>query len=663
MLLLLLGGCESGAAGTPAPREVAGTQVVMDFSRAEGLFDAPLPSPDLLRDDGTWDLAGFPGRGDVSLADAILTLVEEDTGGAGLSSPVFFRTTADPGPLPDVHASVRPDSPVFLLDIDPESPSHLTRHPIDAAYHAEGGPYGASRLLSLLPVQGFPLRPATRYAAVVLRELGDADGEPLGVSLTLAQLAAGVRPEALPGGAFSHYRMGLEALAEAGVEATRVAGLAVFSTAAPTDQANRVFEHASAEPPDAAHPVALRETFDDFCSFETRLTVPVYQRGVPPYLDGGGRWAFDASGQPVVQRAVAARAWLSLPRRPMPEAGFPLVVFVRTGGGGDRPLLDRGVRVTPGAKTEPGSGPARELARVGWAGISVDGPHGGERNVSGMDEQLLMFNLLNPAAMRDNVRQSALETALLPPWLERLRVDATGCPGVGGEVRFDLSRLTLMGHSMGATVAPLALHLQPAFRAVILSGAGASWLENVIHKRSPLVVKDLAEAMIGYRAAGHALHRHDPLLGMLQWGGDASDPLSYLRTLVREPGEGGPRHVLMLQGLLDTYILPPIANAASLAAGLDLAGEAIDATHPGAAGFAPLGDLLELGGRERVALPVRGNRGVTAVVVQHPEDGIEDGHEVVFQSEAPKRQYRCFLQTLTDAAPTVPASDGRGCDG
>ena len=46
------------------------------------------------------------------------------------------------------------------------------------------------------------------------------------------------------------------------------------------------------------------------------------------------------------------------------------------------------------------------------SGITSDGPHGGARTVSGGDEQLLIFNITNPPAMRDNIRQSALELVL-----------------------------------------------------------------------------------------------------------------------------------------------------------------------------------------------------------------------------------------------------------
>ena len=47
------------------------------------------------------------------------------------------------------------------------------------------------------------------------------------------------------------------------------------------------------------------------------------------------------------------------------------------------------------------------------------------------------------------------------------------------------------------------------------------------------------------------------------------------------------------------------------------------------------------------------------MIVQHDEDGVEDGHEVVFQRPEPRAQYRCFLETLGgDATPIVVARDG-----
>src|ERR1019366_5399822 len=173
---------------------------------------------------------------------------------------------------------------------------------------------------------------------------------------------------------------------------------------------------------------------------------------------------------------------LTVPRAPMPAAGYPLLVMIRTGGGGNRPLVDRGVQaVHNGPPVVPGSGPAMELASIGFAGASVDGPHASPlRNLTGGDEQFLMFNISNGAALRDNVRESALELAVFEHLLETLSFDVSDCLGATTPVHFDTTRFTLMGHSMGATIAPLTLSVDAQFKGAVLSGAGASWIENVL---------------------------------------------------------------------------------------------------------------------------------------------------------------------------------------
>jgi hypothetical protein len=359
-----------------------------------------------------------------------------------------------------------------------------------------------------------------------------------------------------------------------------------------------------------------------------------------------------------------ARAVLTVPRAAMPAAGYPAVVFSRTGAGGDRPLVDRGVQaMTGGPADAPDTGPALEFARAGFAAISIDGPLGGLRNPTGGDEQTLIFNIANPGAIRDNIRQSALELVLAAGILSSLQVDTHDCSGSAASSHFDPGHLALFGHSMGATIAPLALAFEPRFGAAILSGEGGSWLSNILYKEKPLAVRPLAEALVGYPAIGRTLTEGDPALSLVQWAAESADPPVYGTRIA------GARHVLMVQGIVDHYILPPMANASSLAFGLDLAGTPLDdaASSPATgaaelAPFTPLGKLLPLSGRSAIALPAKGNvpsvagtGGVTAVVVQHAGDGLEDGHEVVFQRPEPKYQYRCFLATYVKGGPTVPA--------
>ncbi|MEP7120551.1 MAG: hypothetical protein ABJE95_06570 [Byssovorax sp.] len=662
----LLGGCSTPPPTCAADCAPLGTTVAMDFTRKSGFYGAPFPGDFRLATDGHVDLADFPVAGATDLVKRILAILRADARGFSTTSGIFFQLTASlqATDLPSVADSVTDASPVVLLGVDPAAPDHLVRYPIATAFLADAGPYGAPNLLVALPLQGVPLRPHTRYAAIVRRSLHDAKGALLDRSPSMAALASGGRPEGMSDAVLASTLAALDTAAKAGIPRDDIAGITIFTTGSPTDSFAQVTAAMLAAPaPAPTKPFVRNEIFTDYCVYETTIPMPEYQGGAPPYQEEGGGWVFDDKGAPVLQRMEEARFVITVPRRTMPPKGFPLVVFSRTGGGGERPLVDRGVQaMTGGPALTPGTGPALIFAGAGFAGSSIDGPHGGLRNVTHGDEQFLIFNVGNPVALRDNIRQSAAELALQAHVLDAVSIDVADCPGVvtpDGKARFDTATLALMGHSMGATIAPLTLAYEPRYRAGLLSGAGGSWIENVIYKQEPVALKGLAGILIGI-GSDYALTEYDPVLSLFQWAAEPSDPPVYARRIVQSPEDGPSRHVLMMQGIVDNYILPPIANATSLSIGLDLAGDELDAKSPALAGMAPIGSLLPLVGRGPVALPVAGNvtgKGgakVTAVVTQYPEDGIENGHEVVFQTEAPKHAYGCFLQSFAKGAPRVP---------
>ena len=643
-----LSACGGGEEPARAP------EVRMDFAREGGFFAAPFPCESRRLADGSIDVGDFPNSTRASFVTSLLGILAGDARGFGTTSTIYFALDAPLGSDVAVSyaESLAPSAPVYLVSADPDAADAGVRYPVEARFLEDGGPFGEANLLSLLPLQGVPLRPGVRYAAVVERTLGGGiDAAP-----AMRDLIEGRPPAGMSDAAFDEYRRALDALETSGVALDELASVAVFRTDDPTAGFARAVTAALGRPlPALEAGPAQTEVFDDYCVYEGALAMPVYQQGAPPFETEGGAWILGPDGAPILQGDERARIVITVPRAPMPAAGYPTVVFSRTGGGGDRPLVDRGARAAAGGDAiEPGSGPAREFAQVGFAGVSIDGPHGGFRNVTGGDEQLLIFNVQNPVAMRDNIRQSALELVLAAHVVPEIVLDTSDCVGAPAETHFDGATLVLMGHSMGATIAPLTLAFEPRYRAALLSGAGGSWIENIVYKESPLRVRPIAETLLGV-AGRWELHEHDPVLMLLQWAGESADPPAYGRLVVREP-IGAPRHVLMMQGIVDTYILPPIANATSLSFGLDLAGPALDETEPRLEAFAPLRDHLALAGREAISLPASANyeASVTAVVTQHPEDGIEDGHEVVFQTEPPKRQYRCFLETLAAGeAPTV----------
>ncbi len=636
-LLPLLAACAD-----PGPGAVR-----MDYRRSTSYWDAPFPSAALTREDGAVALGSFPNPGRVELIDRGRAMVE-GSAGFGLGTGTFFRLDVD------LDLAASPSDAIRVVALDGSGGAH----PHEAYFVADGGPSAAPRWLAVLPKNGAPLAPATRYAVVLTTDLVTTAGEALPASPVVQALADGDDVDGMPAHAAEAHRAALEVLEARGWSPDHIAGLTVFTTHDPRAGFAERVTTARAELDPEVRGLAQVEAFDDFCVFHGTLTVPDHQVGDPPYLgtpgtglgsdarppDAPGGWSADGRAA----KRVVSRVVLTVPRAPSSDpAGLPLAVFVRTGGGGDRPLVDRGVRASNGGPPiAPGTGPALDLARAGWAALSIDGPHAGARNPTRADEQFLMFDFANPVALRDNVRQSALELALLPAVIAALQVDTARCAGAAPVTRFDATRLALMGHSMGATIAPLTAWAATEYGAVVLSGAGASWLQNLLHKKKPLEVRVLAEALLGYTDRGATLGIHDPVLSLVQWAIEPADPLVYAEDLAARRRAGAGPQVLMFQGIVDHYIMPPIAHALSVPLALAPHGPLLDAATPELAGYPTLAEA-----HARVT-PTRG-----AVVVQHASDGVEDGHEVMFQLAAPKAQYRCFLRDVAaGTTPTLSAS-------
>jgi hypothetical protein len=629
----------------PAPH------VLLDFTRATSLYDAPVPADDLLVGSGV-DVSRMPNPDGVSSVEQIRALLADNDGFA-TTGGVFFPISdaLDPSTLPSLADSATAASTAFLIGIDPTAPDYKVRYPLEVSFEGSASLYGAPNLLALLPLQGMPMRPSTRYAAVATTGLHTVSGEPLASA---------------PAAALARFPDAVAALDAAGVDRAQIAGLTAFTTGDPAATLAKVRAAALALPlPVIDAPFTQTEVFDDYCVYHTTIAMPDFQSGTPPFTAAGGNWTFDGSGQPILQRMDESNLVVTIPRAPAPSAGYPLVVFVRTGAGGDRPLVDRGQQaMTGGPPIIPGEGPALYFARAGFAGIEVDGPLGGLRNTTDANEDYTVFNVANLPAMRDNIRESAVELDVIAHVGVALQLDTNDCIGAGPTSTFDASHVAIMGHSMGSWIEPLAVAFEPMFRAVLMSGAGGSWIENIMYKQEPTPVYGLISTFFHEPD----LRADDPIMTFTQWSLEAADPQIYGPAIIRDPAAGAsPRHVLMMQGIVDDYILPRIANATSLSFGLDLAGVEHDTEDdPRLAGELPIGPLLPLDGRKMIALPAMANvaiggggggGSVTAVLTQHPEDGIEDGHEVVFQTDPPKHEYQCFLASWLATGTPYVATD------
>jgi hypothetical protein len=628
------------------------TSIAMDFKRTN-FYDAPFPSEDLRKSDGHIDVSNFPGQDSALIVQQLVQVISGSALGFSSTAGVFFSATAaiDPSSLPDVQTSTTDASSVYLIDADETSPTYKKKIPVAVSFDDDGGPFGAAHQITVLPYQGVPLRAKTRYAAVITSAVRDAMGRALVPSSQMTAISGGQVP-------FAEMTGALAAIGDT----SNVVGLAVYRTDDPLAGMQAVLTDVLARPtPQPTTPLApTGEVFADYCVYSANIEMPDYQTGTPPYATPaqGGAWTFDAQGKPILPGTQTAGVVVTIPRAAMPANGFPTVVFARAGAGGARPLVDRGVQDANG-NSVTGTGPAQELARAGFAGISIDGPLEGLRNPTGdpNQEDFLIFNIANPYAIRDNIRQSAVELVLTAHILDTLTVDASACPTVASaSVKFDVTKLALMGHSMGSTISPLATAFEPRFGASIFSGCGGSFIDNVLYKEKPVPIAPLAGILVGYAPLARRLTEGDPAVSLVQWAAESADPPTYGPRILN--GSGAPHSVLMFQGIVDHYIMPPMANASTLSFGIDLAGPEIDTQSLEIADFTPITKVLPLSQRSAIALPAQANvaSNITGVVVQWPSDGIEDGHEIMFQRQEPKYQYRCFLASYAKGgAPVVPA--------
>ena len=143
-------------------------------------------------------MEGFPHPEDVELIQGVLQMTGQRPGFP--ATPVaWFRFDGPVQPTAGLApTAASPESPVQLIDVDPDSPDRGKRYPT-IVRTLEADPYLPEHVLSVAPWPGVVLPAGRRYAFVVRRDLGDSGGEPLGVPLVLRELASGLTPTAPQG--------------------------------------------------------------------------------------------------------------------------------------------------------------------------------------------------------------------------------------------------------------------------------------------------------------------------------------------------------------------------------------------------------------------------------------------------------------------------------
>lgn len=619
LLLLLTLGC---ADVDPLP--IAPIEAQMELGTG-GFFDDPWPSDLRLTSEGAPDVEGFTNPARLPLLESIKAAVGSSVVGFSVSAPIYFRFSGaiDPGSLPaTLQDSIEDDASAYLIDVDPDSPTYLERHPTRTVFVDQETLFWPGHALALRPEHGLTLRANTTYAAVITNDVVDVEGRNTAPSPNLSTvlgIAETPLPAAMP--AAVAYAPAVSALTDAGIDLESLVALTVFTTQDPVTEmiAVRDFIDAAPSPTPVRGSARFVRAEENYQLVRGMYTAPMFMEGDVPFLNEGGAFRFDDAGTPILQGEFEMRFAVSIPNGEMPASGWPLILYAH-GTGGD---FESFVGET-----------AERAALAGFAMMGIDQIHHGPRNPSGTGVEILVFNFLNPDAFRNNTRQAAADFMALARFARDNELDPLVLgPGIG----FDASQMYFFGHSQGGLNGPLFMAVDDVVQGGVLSGAGGQLAIGLVDKVEPLSIPALAQALLGVGPDEQLIYEH-PVYALLSTLTDVSDPTNYGQLMAAAPLPGyAPKHVFMTQGLSDQFTPPKSMEALALAARIPI--------------LEPAMQLFEAS--EVVGIPSAGTRaegnlnGVTAGLVQ-----FDGGHFVAFDDDA-RDQIQRFFETALAGSPVI----------
>jgi hypothetical protein len=584
-------------------------------------FDAPWPSETRVTDRGSPDLTGFPGVEDIPMIEAYAQVIEDELDGTSTNGPVYFRFDGplDLDLLPSPEESLDVSSAtLFLINIDPSSPDFGLPVPVQVDFQEKATTYQPENLLAFGPISGAPLRPATRYAAVVTTDIARAD-------TALQEELLSTHPN------YGRWSDLDAALFELGRSSADIAIATTFTTQDPLVEMATIARHLE----DRLGAQSLNQSLEEKTSstfnrvYEGQVYVPLWQHGERPYASVGGAFQFDEQGEPLMASWERVRMSVSVPKDDPPANGWPVIIYVHGTGGDWTSCCDAGI--------------SRRAAQRGMMVIGISQPLHGDRGTENTDVELHSFNLFNPSSARANFRQGALDSVYLAHILTgRAHTFETD----GGSVTTDPEHVLYMGHSQGGVTGSMALpFMGDELDAAVLSGAGGLLSLSVLYrKQGGLDLEELVTELLGF-AADEQFDAMHPIAALLQTLADATDPINYApywhqrRTWFSE----APIDVLMYQGTADNYTPVETSDALSAAAGIPLVYGGEPPMAHQVLGMEPIYPPVER------TQPAWGEQSVSTGLASY----VDGSHFVAFESDEAQDLYRDFLCSAVYDNPTI----------
>ncbi len=630
-------------------------------------FRLPWPN-DIRMVNGKVDLTDFPTPGlgllDVDFPMRLVEAIEEGQSGFSSVPAIYFRFSTNI----DMN-SIKPggDSPnMQLVDVDPGSSSYGEQHGYSwYATAGSGNRYMCDRWLTLQSSWKQPLKPATRYAAILtkgIRATPAIEGE-IGELLVADEHLKVLLSDEAPGDSFfdeswERYQVLRDYLDDQSIDPEKVIGVALFTTQ-DTRDVHQLIQDAidkwEPKPPESIvlcdgasispcddglsgpeHERGCFEDHPDAWEVHMKVPLPIVQSGVKPYLtpELGGGLQFDGEGNLVLQDDESVCVSLTIPKKVPPSPnGYPLVIAGHGTRGSYRSSVDK--------FSIPVANMQADGKTVGTAVLSWDGPMHGPRRGSEISPELLYFNMGNPKAARGNSYQGFADILALVKAAKALNWDATVSP-TGKAISIDSSRIAYMGHSQGAGYGVPALAYSPDIKMGLWSGAGAGLVLSLLYKTSPTDAKEGIGVALGeINESGKATtSTHHPVLTLLQGYFDPIDTLHSARDHIMWAGEAAKaKHTFMSYGLGDTFTPP----------------QAIE-TLAHVFGVRQIAGSQYTFGLKEVSLPAGGNfyDGAISGLLSVIAPANYDGHFVLFLNAVQSERMKRFLGSwLLGGTPTV----------
>jgi hypothetical protein len=661
-----------------APTEGITGAVHVEFHLPRGqtqdFYQLPWPTDIMKTPQGLLDLSNFPQNTRL-LVSAYVAEAERSLSGYSTSPSVYFHFSgAMPAALPPTPGDTMSfNAPLFLLDVDPNSPERGSFVPVELRAYRQDYLYVPQNTLAVKSIAGWALRPSTLYAAVIRRELADGNGLALGTTFDLEVTKwTEARSSSDEESARELHQPVYDYLESQGVARDDVAGIAVFRTQAPADVTSAMFSvvtHLSG----AYTPKILSAKWNDTLVYsgapynviEGHYCTPNFQTQIDmaPFGTGGGTIAFDAGGNPLVSDIPPSSAYYHTECAPLMEAHyvsgpFPLMESAHGTGGDATSFIanqandfgawaasngiagvstEQPLAYPAGAPTDPGARPGASGAVVlAIGGITVPLPSG-----LNLTPQELFYNPVNPGAGRDNARQASTDAVVLArlaaatDWSQVSGLDSTHPIPT-----FDATRFVASGHSQGSqTNAPYAA-IDPLVKGVLLSGCGGDIRIGILERTSPFALAPLIVAVAG--TYDGELDEFHPLMALAQSIADPVDPQNYAR-LYRDPLPGHTaQNVMHFVGTNDTENPPASGEAMAVALrAVEIAPVLDPVLGLTLAGIAPSNGAVS-----------GNNRGATAVFAEF-YNPTEDGHFIMYDVPAARALAAQFFATVLPGPLTM----------